>query len=322
MMRSYDPVARIRQLLADGAKPDIKDTEGWSGLLVCSRNGFDGHLEIAKLLLDAGADVNQSAHVYTPLHFAANNGNMTIVRELLRRGANVHISTDQEASTPIAFAAGNGHLDIVKELVSAGAIVDAEVFKRATKGGDPTVIKYLLTLIPPPVNAVYNAVEYKKPKLIRILAKAGADMNHGFPIHHAISQEDHNSLAELCACGADVNLVNVENDPPLRHAILMGNSEAVKTLSQYKIKLNHITDDMTPLHYAIMMYGIFPEEEKRKRTLISLIDARPNFKLVDTWGDTAADTAKERNMHEIVILIKRTELKQRFHLSPYAKAKK
>ena len=321
MMRSYDPVARVRQLLADGAKPDIKDADGWSGLLVCCRNGFEGHLEIAKLLLDAGADINQTAHVYSPLHFAANNGNMTIVRELLRRGANVHISTDQEGSTPIAFAAANGHLDIVKELVNAGSIVDDQVFKRAILGGNVTVVKYLTTLAKPPANSVYTAVFYKKPNLIRPLAKAGGDLNAGFPIHYAISQVDHSCRAELCAFGADVNLVNDENDPPLRHAIIKGNSEAIKTLSKYKIKLNQITDDMTPLHYAIMMYGIFPEKE-RKLSLISLIDARPNFKLLDTWGNTAAETAHERNMPEIVTLIKRTELKQRFPLSPHTKAKR
>lgn len=64
MMRSYDPVARIQQLLADGAKPDIKDAEGWSALLVCCRNGWSDHPRAVKILLDAGADMNQGTLTY------------------------------------------------------------------------------------------------------------------------------------------------------------------------------------------------------------------------------------------------------------------
>jgi ankyrin repeat protein len=315
MMRSYNAVARVKQLLADGAKPDIKDTEGWSALLVCCRNGFEGHLEIVKLLLDAGADINQMDHGYTPLHYAANNGNIAIVRELLRRGA-LHLSTNQPGSTPIGFASRHGHLDIVKELVKAGASVDAEIFKRAILGGNVTVVKYLLTLLQPPAESVYHAVSYKKPNVIRALAKAGADMNFRFPLHVAINSADpmhHSCIAELCASGANVNLLNETNDSPLSDAIISGNSEAIKTLTKYRANVNEIVRNEPLLHYAIGMYDAVAEDKKeRKLCVLAMIDASPNFKLLDIWGNTAAESAAEKNIPDIVIQIKRAELKQRF----------
>ena len=50
----------------------------------CSR----GHLECAKALLGAGADINkQNNRGETPLMWAAANGEIEVVRELLKRGA-------------------------------------------------------------------------------------------------------------------------------------------------------------------------------------------------------------------------------------------
>ena len=47
-----------------------------------------GHLECAKALLGAGADINkQDNHGETPLMYAAANGKIEVVRELLKRGA-------------------------------------------------------------------------------------------------------------------------------------------------------------------------------------------------------------------------------------------
>ena len=47
-----------------------------------------GHLECAKALLGAGADINkQDNNGWTPLMNAAINGRIEVVRELLKRGA-------------------------------------------------------------------------------------------------------------------------------------------------------------------------------------------------------------------------------------------
>jgi len=324
MMRSYDPVARIKELLADGAKPDIKDVKGWSGLLVCCRNGWTDHLEVIKILLDAGADINQGTVEYgfTPLLLSASNGHLPIVRELLRRGANVN-SCSESGTKPLGSAAEHGHLQIVKELIAGGAIVDDEVFKDTIEGGQVAVLKYFLSLGHPlPEDAVLTAVNNNQANIIRTLAKAGANMNFGFPVHMAVRSNAHDCLLALCIGGADLNLRDAGGDTALTYAILKGNHKDIKTLADYKANINLITDDMSPLHYAIMLYGIFPEEkEKRRPCVLAMIDAGPDFKLV-TWGDTPAKDASNRKMPDIVTLIKRAELKQRSQSSKSKKAKK
>ena len=58
--------------------------------------------------------------VLTPLMNAAAMGNIEVVRDLLRAGADVN-QVGPRRSTALMFAAGSGHLDVVKELVDNGA---------------------------------------------------------------------------------------------------------------------------------------------------------------------------------------------------------
>ena len=61
--------------------------DGW-GLVALHKACIKGHLECAKALLGAGADINKQANNgQTPLMHAAGNGKIEVVRELLKRGA-------------------------------------------------------------------------------------------------------------------------------------------------------------------------------------------------------------------------------------------
>lgn len=62
-------------------------------------------LEVAKLLLDAGADVNAHKRGRTALHLAARSGQMEMIELLLARGADVNARTrGKEIETPLAMA--------------------------------------------------------------------------------------------------------------------------------------------------------------------------------------------------------------------------
>ena len=61
------------------------------------------------------------------------------------------------------------------------------------------------------------------------------------------------------------------------------------------------------------MYSSFPAVQ-RKRCLLEIIKAGPNFKILDQNGDTPVAYASNHGMNEIVILIKRAELKQQVAL--------
>ena len=64
-----------------------------------------GHLECAKALLGAGADINkQDNSGRTPLMLAANNGKIEVVRELLKRGAKKELkNNDGETAYDMKF---------------------------------------------------------------------------------------------------------------------------------------------------------------------------------------------------------------------------
>jgi ankyrin repeat protein len=76
----------VARLLADGADPDARDEiQAWTPMM---RALEAGHLELAKRLIEAGADVNAKAETGTTvLMVAAGKGHEEFVRLLLQAGA-------------------------------------------------------------------------------------------------------------------------------------------------------------------------------------------------------------------------------------------
>ncbi|XP_065828134.1 tonsoku-like protein isoform X2 [Oscarella lobularis] len=91
----------VQRLLSQGASVITRDYCGWTPLHEACNHGYE---EIAKLLLDYGADVNdrggQHCNGMTPLHDAAVNGHCDVVRLLVDRGANV-FEKDGDGQTPL-----------------------------------------------------------------------------------------------------------------------------------------------------------------------------------------------------------------------------
>jgi ankyrin repeat protein len=84
--------------------------------------GAPDHLEIAKLLLDAGADVNAHKRGQTALHWAARGGQTEMVDLLLARGASPSpkAKTMQGELTPLAMAVKAEKKDVAERLRRVG----------------------------------------------------------------------------------------------------------------------------------------------------------------------------------------------------------
>jgi len=80
-----------------------------------------GRLEVVKLLLNHGADVNACQEGgWTPLQAAAQNGNREIVEVLLAQGADVHARASNNQSA-LDLALSRGHQEVAALLEELGA---------------------------------------------------------------------------------------------------------------------------------------------------------------------------------------------------------
>lgn len=80
----------------------------------------DGHVEVARLLLDSGAQVNMPADSFeSPLTLAACGGHVELAALLIERGANLEEVND-EGYTPLMEAAREGHEEMVALLLGQG----------------------------------------------------------------------------------------------------------------------------------------------------------------------------------------------------------
>jgi cytochrome c len=112
-------IAAVTSALDKGAP--IDEIDGVTPLYIACE---DGKLELAKLLIMRGADVNLLVSWQrTPLYAANKGGYPDIVKLLLDNGANPDQST--KSQTPLHVAAENGCLQCVTYLVDAGADVNA-----------------------------------------------------------------------------------------------------------------------------------------------------------------------------------------------------
>ena len=123
---SRGDVAAVRSLLKEGADPNVAQGDGLTALHVAAQ---EGNLEIARLLLDAGANVEAKTRIggYTPLHLASGSAHTAVVSALLGAGANIGAVTTTTGVTPLHLAAKamNGE-GAVRAMLESGAPVNAQ----------------------------------------------------------------------------------------------------------------------------------------------------------------------------------------------------
>jgi uncharacterized protein len=83
-----------------------------------------GHLSVVCYLLSDAIKADPRAkriNNFTPLHAAAMQGHADVCKELLAAGADVNISTIPQGYAPLHSAAYGGHLETIKILLAYGA---------------------------------------------------------------------------------------------------------------------------------------------------------------------------------------------------------
>ena len=192
---------------------------------------------------------------WTPLHTAAQQGNVPEVRRLLAEGADPNAREPGDNTTPLHWAAARRNADIARMLLDAGAdprgegdlheldaigwasFYHSDESTGPDDGGD--VVSLLLER--GAKHNIYSALSIGDPALVRQVVrddpKALARRMSRFedkrtPLHFAIWRKRNDLLALLVELGADVEGKNAHGRTALLEAMLMGDAEAMRILSK------------------------------------------------------------------------------------------
>ena len=112
-----EPAPKVAITLIDWPKTDVESrtAQDESPLMI---SALKGQFDLASRLIERGADVNKPG--WTPLHYAATNGHVAVIRLLLEKHAYIDAAAPS-GTTPLMMAAHYGTPEAVKVLLDEGA---------------------------------------------------------------------------------------------------------------------------------------------------------------------------------------------------------
>ncbi|HEX4566089.1 MAG TPA: ankyrin repeat domain-containing protein, partial [Vicinamibacterales bacterium] len=206
-----DAVARI--LIEEPSLLDQRGSIGDSGLRTALHFGVH-HEAVVCVLLERGADPNvrdEGDHAY-PIHFAAERGELPIVKLLVEHGADPQGAGTSHQLDAVGWAVCFDyayHVDVARYLLAHGAV-------------------YTLT----------TAVALGEADAIRETTRRGEDVNQRMdrtnrrrtPLHLAAIKKQPASLSTLLELGADPNLADAAGLTPLDQAVILSEREMAERL--------------------------------------------------------------------------------------------
>ena len=211
---------QVRLHVAAKADLDARDEDGKTALALAADRG---HLEVVKVLVSAGADVNARntgvAGGSTPLHMASGHRNREPIMQLLiDNGAKVNTKGMLNA-TPLHIASLSGYPTNINLLLKHGADI------AAVKDGGATALH----------EAARGGTDNASAVEALIAAKADVKAVDGrgqTALHLAASEGNQGAVKVLLANGADVNAKDKKDRTPIYYASRRRKQEVVELLKK------------------------------------------------------------------------------------------
>ncbi len=172
----------------------------------------DGNIDIINLLIKNNADIHAVNHFCrTPLHYGVETDDIDIIRLFISNGANVN-SSNEDFYTPFQLAITRGYLDNIDLLIENNADV-----KAVTVRGD---------------TPLHLAAAVGYVDVMELLLKKNIDVNFknksgNTPLHIAVYRGFNDIVNILIKNNADVNLKNDAGDTPLDCAVKEGQVDII-----------------------------------------------------------------------------------------------
>jgi ankyrin repeat protein len=273
----------VEALLAHNAAVDARNSQRWSFLPVA--RGERDIERLAFLSVAGGKESMERNRGETPLHRAAQDGNVQTVQLLLAHGADVNARNMYNGQSPLHLAAANENVSVLALLLARGAEVDARMALALIPTDD---VKYLLT-------PLHLAVLAGRIEATKLLLAASAKVNeriqteeNATPLSTDMYAGDFNRLTELGS---------LADCAPLHLAALIGRREVVEILLAQGAQVNMVdTSGRTPLHFSLLWNNNVTVAEQ----LLSYgatVDAR------DGNGETPLQTALLKRRKSIAELL-------------------
>jgi ankyrin repeat protein len=249
---------------------EIKRGTNLIGLTALMYAAINNHIEIVKLLINAGASIEQKASDgSTALYLATQFGYPQIVKLLLDSGANPNI-VNKNGTSALAAAVSAGNTDLVQLLITVKSDLgwrdkEGKNLLMFIRDGDTNTAKLLIdngvdvncTDNDGMTVLMYASMKKKNEEVVKLLLKSGANPNTikggGYTaLMQAITNYNYETVKALIAAGTDLSIVNSRGETALIEAVQYGQSESVKLLLAAKADINfRNSEDLTPLMIAI-----------------------------------------------------------------------
>lgn len=238
----------VELLLKAGANVNAKAHNGGASALHIAVSLDPTNIEILRLLLDQGADVDirgDKPQGETPLHIAAQHGKLAAAAFLVTRGAEIK-ATYADGETALHRAAGSGEAEMVQWLLEHGAEIEARrndgdtAISLAAIYGHRRVVEVLVE------NGVTD-LELARSMLyaaggghldvMRVLKIHGAhidgrDTSGTTAAHMAAEQNQPAAVRLLCVWRANIRLRNSSGQTALDVAVSLNHHEVARILRQ------------------------------------------------------------------------------------------